>query len=96
MIKEAVACALGDLRLEAVNDLPLVLKQRKIGEEAALLLVVEGEVHMTGTDVAGSRLKEHGLVEAAPYVLGRVHQVLDPAGDSVDPDGIRVGGGVGG
>lgn len=96
MIEEAVACALGDLGLEAVNDLPLVLKQRKIGEEAALLLVVEGEVHVTGTDVAGGGLEEHGLVEAAPYVLGGVHQVLDPAGDSVDPDGIRVGGGVGG
>lgn len=95
-IEEAVAGALRDLRLEAVDDLPLVLEQREVGEETHVTGEREDGVHVTGAGVARGRLEEHGLVEAAPDVLGGVDEVLDPAGNAVDAVAGRVvAGGVG-
>ena len=82
-IEEAVAGTLGDLGLEGVDDLPLVLEKREIGEEA-VVVVEEAKVDVAGTYVAGGGLEEHGLVEAAPDVLRGVDQVFDAAGNGVD------------
>lgn len=100
-IEEPFAGTLRDLGLEALDNLPLMLEEREVGEEAAVVGIVGGvvgeeEVHVPGTDVPSSGLEEHRFVEAAPDVLGGIDEVLDPAGDAVDPRTGRIAGGGGG
>lgn len=53
---------------------------------------------MLGTHVPRRGLEEHGFVEASPYVLRRVDEVLHAARDAVGPGsglGLELGLGMG-
>lgn len=99
--EQAIAAALGDLRPEALDDLPLVLEHCEIGKELLLLVIGIDEqvvVHVLGTHVARRGLEKHPFVEATPNVLGRVDDVLDAAGRAVGPGsglGMELGLGLG-
>lgn len=84
MIQQPLATPLGNLGLEALDNLPLMVKQGEIGKRVGVN-VVEAVVDLLGTDVAGGGFQEHGLVETTPDVLGGVDKILDSAGDSVSP-----------
>lgn len=108
-VEKAIAAALGDLRPEALDDLPLVLEHCEIGQDVLPVVVGIREqvvVHVLGTDVARGCLEEHAFVEAAPNVLRRVHEVLHAARHAVGPGsglgmelalglGLRLGLGLG-
>lgn len=78
-----------------------MLKQRETRQDRylpAIRVVHQSVVHVLGTRVACGGFQKHGLVEAAPNVLRRVDEVLDPACDPVDTGScrIRVGNELGG
>lgn len=78
-----------------------MLEKREIGQDLNLLLIgIEKQalVRVLSTHVARSGLEEHPFVEAAPYILRRVDEVLDAARDAVGPGsglGMELGLGMG-
>lgn len=96
-VEQPLAAPLRDLGLEALDDLPLVLQEGEVGQDlgvpAALAVARQPVLHVLRAEVPRGGLEEHGLVEAPPYVLRRVDEVLDAAGDAVDvePSGVVAG-----
>ena len=60
------------MSFKALDDLPLMLQKREIGQDIRVLIRIEDEVDVLGSNVSCSGFEKHGLVEASPDVFGSV------------------------
>ena len=60
------------MSFKALDDLPLALQKRKIGQDVGVLIRTEDEVDVLGSNVSCSGFKKYGLVEASLDVFGSV------------------------